>query len=49
MAASTRLACRLRMTLQGLEPVQLSGSSGRDATVRGSHSGKSLVESVSAR
>jgi hypothetical protein len=37
------------MTLQGLEPVQFSGAFRRGGTVRGSHSGKSLVESVSAR
>jgi hypothetical protein len=37
------------MTLQGLEPIQLSGTAPRGAMVRGSHSRKSLVESVSAR
>jgi hypothetical protein len=36
------------MVLQGLEPIQLSGSPRRGGTVRGSHSGKSLVESVAA-
>jgi hypothetical protein len=36
------------MMLQGLEPIQLSGPPRRGRTVRGSHSGKSLVESVSA-
>jgi hypothetical protein len=36
------------MTLQELEPIGVSGQAQGDWGVRGSHSGKSLVESVSA-
>jgi hypothetical protein len=49
MFTSARLVRRLRMELQEIERMQLSGRSRSGLAMRGSYSRKSLVESVAAR
>jgi hypothetical protein len=49
MSTSARLVRRLRMRLQEIERMELSGRSPSGLGMRGSHSRKSLVESVAAR
>jgi hypothetical protein len=49
MSALWPLARRLRMTLQRPNLTQLSGPNSAGREMRGSHSGKSLVESRLAR
>jgi hypothetical protein len=49
MGTSARLAPCLRMSLQGLSFTEVSGCDTAGQAMRGSYSGKSLVESARAR